>query len=165
MKKITITGVSGGSTAELVALETGDADTGFPETDTHISIGSNITTDGEYPTLAIEPGSYFSTGTSQAQDGNGLTVTAAFNDANDPAYLTSTAQVTYDVGFQFGVGEGSATAYNGVTWTTLKVGSGTAAGDACTDNGVAGSDNDKDGICDRWEDPLNTANGNDATHR
>ena len=45
------------------------------------------------------------------------------------------------------------------------MGSGTAAGDACTDNGVAGSDNDKDGICDRWEDPLNTANGNDATHR
>ena len=41
LKKITITGVSGGSTAELVALETGDADTGFPETDTHISIGSN----------------------------------------------------------------------------------------------------------------------------
>ena len=42
LKKITITGVSGGSTAELVALETGDADTGFPETDTHISIGGNI---------------------------------------------------------------------------------------------------------------------------
>ena len=45
------------------------------------------------------------------------------------------------------------------------MGSGTAPGDACTDNGVAGTDNDKDGICDRWEDPLNTANGNDATHR
>jgi len=165
LKKITITGISGGSTVELISLETGDPDTGFPESDTHLSIGSIALPDGDYASIPFEEGSYFSTGTSQDQDGNGLTVNAAFNDANDPAYDASTAQVSYDVGFQFGTGEGTATAYNGVTWTKLNVGSGTAAGDECTDLGVAGTDNDKDGICDRFEDPNNTANGNSATHR
>ena len=44
----------------------------------------------------------------------------------------------------------------------LTVGTATA-GDACTVNGVASLDSDKDGICDRWEDALTS--GNDPTHR
>ena len=155
LKKITITGVNGGSVAKLVTIETGDPETGFPDTANQMSINFNPQTpdphpaaNGDYPTLVIEPGSYFSTG--QNVDGAGLTIISAFNDASDPAYQTSTAQVTYDAGSQFGIGEGIPTAYDGVTWTKLTVGTATA-GDLCTINGVPGADADKDGICDNSE--------------
>ena len=172
LKKITITGVSGGSVAKLVTIETGDPETGFPETANQMSINFNPeppdphpAANGDYPTLAIEPGSYFSTG--QNVDGAGLTITAAFNDASDPAYQTSTAQVTYDAGSQFGIGEGIPTAYDGVTWTKLTVGAATA-GDLCTIKGVPGADADKDGICDNSESATYTAGpgvANSAQHR
>ena len=85
LKKITITGVSGGSTAELVALKTGDADAGFPETDTHISIGSNIGSRWRVSYISnrariILLNRYESSARRQRSDSY-----IAFNDANDPS--------------------------------------------------------------------------------
>lgn len=165
LNKITITGVTGGgSTAEMSMLITRDLATDGPD-DNQIAIdfSNNIAQPGGYAVLTIEPGSYFSTGVTQGGDGSGLAITAEFGDTSDPAYLTSSAQLSYDVdSSKAGTGEGNVIAYVGTVWTKLSVGTGTA-GDACTRNGVASLDQDKDGICDRWEDSATS--GNDATHR
>ena len=49
---------------------------------------------------------------------SGLTVSAEFNGDTDPAYVTSSAQLSYDVDTSLtGVGEGTPTAYSGLVWT------------------------------------------------
>jgi len=162
LKKITISSGLG----QLENLNTRDfAVDGTDDHQIAVDFSQKVAAPGSYSTLAVSPGSYFSSGVTQTQDGSALKIVASFDGANDPAYLGATSpELSYDVSRAAGVGEGTATAYSGVVWTKLTVGTATG-GDACTVNGVAGTDNDKDGICDRWEDPLNTAAGNDATHR
>jgi subtilisin len=168
---MTITSVGGSTStsefAELSILTTVDPTVDPPEQ--HQIDFSNIAGQqpGPYSTLVINPGSYFSIGATPDHDGDGLKIKAEFDGTNDPAYLgVASSELSYDVDSSgAGAGEGSATADDVLVWTKLNVGSGTAAGDVCTVNGVAGTDDDKDNICDRWEDSTNTAAGNDATHR
>ena len=66
LKKITITSGS----AELSTLVTRDLSTdGDEDNQITIDFSTNVATPGEYPTLVIAPGSYFSTGITQGQDG------------------------------------------------------------------------------------------------
>ncbi len=173
LKKITITDASGGI-ARLVSIVARDLSVDGPD-DHHITLNFTSKTadpgefpdEGEYSTLEISPGSYFSKTTSQSEEGGNLPINAAFEGNSDPAYLSSAAELRYDASSQAGTGLSIWTDYTGSIFNTLTVGSATTT-DACT--AATGSplantfslDADKDGICDKWELPANTPAGPDT---
>ena len=107
-------------------------------------------------------------GITQSANANGLKVKAQFDGTSDPAYASATSQeISYSVDSSgAGTGDSDTTPDDTPVWTTLTVANpNNVNGDVCTFNGVAGADADKDGICDRWEDPGNSAIGNTASIR
>jgi NHL repeat/6-bladed beta-propeller len=159
LKKITI-----GSPGELKTLFTRDV-AATEDNQIAVDFSKKVAAPGQYATLPVSNGTYFSGGVTQTQDGSGLKVVAAFNAASDSAYLGATSpELSYDVSRAAGVGEGIVTAYSGVVWTKLTVGGTNVDGDMCTSviGGVKtpSGDADADGICDKFEAPPGS---NDAT--
>ena len=174
--KLTITSIDGSSSpseyADLATIITRDVNIENGPQEQHEIHFNNVVPDpGQYPVLVINPGSYFAAGVTQEEDANGLKITAQFDGTNDPAYSGATSpELSYNVDSSAaGTGTGDTTTDDTTVWTKLTVGF-TTSGDVCTFNGVAGTDNDKDNICDRWENPSTPSPGpglpaNSATHR
>jgi Bacterial Ig-like domain/Bacterial Ig domain len=171
--KLTITSVDGSSSpsqyGDLATIITRDMLVS-PDEQFEIHFNNVVPTPGQYPVLVINPGSYFAAGITQHNDANGLKVKAQFDGTSDPAYASpvNSPEISYSVSSSAaGTGDSDTTPDDTSIWTTLTVGTQANGinGDVCTFNGVAGADADKDGICDRWEDPNNSAIGNTASHR
>ena len=173
--KLTITSVGGSSSpsayADLKTFTTRYIQVS-PQEQFDIDFSNIVPDPGTYSELELFP-SYFEAGVTQNADANGLKIKAQFDGTSDPAYLGATSQeISYDVDSSAaGVGNGDVTSDTTTVWTKLTVGDPASPADVCTFNGVIGADNDKDNICDRWEnndlnnDITKESPGNDGTHR
>ena len=88
LKRITISSGLG----ELENLNTRDfAVDGTDDHQIAVDFSQNVAAQGSYSTLAVSPGSYFTSGITQTQDGSALKIVATFDGASDPAYLGATS--------------------------------------------------------------------------
>ena len=167
------------SLSDLSSITTRDLDVDPSEQETiNFANAQSVAPLGDYTVLSVNHGFFFSTGISQNSLADGLTVTADYvpsgNDQN--LYTGSSSSGSYSVTTDSGKlpGEGTVSGYTGSTYNPLSVGQKLAL-DACSTTtgtgsslvNVTGTDTDKDGLCDRWEQATPIANNapNDATHR